>query len=46
MKKENIDYPEYFNKKSICQSCNTRTKKENQIVCTNCHKTKLKKEKL
>ena len=28
---------EYFNTKTICNSCNFRIKKENQIVCDYCH---------
>ncbi len=35
---------EYFNSETTCQSCNLRTKQENQIVCDYCHENELKPE--
>lgn len=29
--------PRYFEVVAICNSCNTRTKGQNQITCTQCH---------
>jgi len=38
------DMPEYFEKACLCLSCETRKKKENQIVCDYCHANELRPE--
>jgi hypothetical protein len=32
-----MDCHEYFNTKTTCNSCGSRIKEENQIVCDYCH---------
>ncbi len=34
----------YFDSETTCKSCNTRIKKENQLVCDYCHEHELKPE--
>jgi len=39
-----FEMPKYFESATTCASCETRTKKENELVCDYCHENELKPE--